>query len=172
MFLGYRLKPLCLESKFAKWDLFSSDLNDYVNSYKGQVVGLCVSLTFVFIIFHCLKGKRSICDHMQEAVNYINSMQKNIQELRIHRDRMKELSDSSGIIIPSSNSSDNLPNCVKVNPTRDGLEILISSSIKNSEFFGGLQQVLAELGQREELNVVSSVSTKTKGGFSTKSRPR
>ncbi|KAK6155792.1 hypothetical protein DH2020_010040 [Rehmannia glutinosa] len=112
-----------------------------------------------------IKGKRSVCDHMHEAVSYIQHMEKKIEELRVRRDKMKKLSPSlSGTKIASSNDVDyNLSNYVTVNPVQQyGLEILISSSIKSSDL--GLSRVLTELLDRE-LNVVSCVSTRTNDRF-------
>ncbi|KAK6125940.1 hypothetical protein DH2020_040329 [Rehmannia glutinosa] len=111
-----------------------------------------------------IKGKRSVCDHMHEAVSYIQHMEKKIEELRIHRDKMKKLLPNlSGTKIASSNGTDNnLCNCVTVNPVQYGVEILISSSIKSPEL--GLSRVLAELLDGE-LNVVSCVSTRPKERF-------
>ncbi|KAK6118042.1 hypothetical protein DH2020_048207 [Rehmannia glutinosa] len=108
-----------------------------------------------------IKGKRSVCNHMQEAVNYIQQMQKKFEELRIRRDKMKNsLPNLSGTKIASSNGTDNnLCNCVTVNPVQYGVEILITNSIKSSDL--GLSRVLAELLDRE-LNVVTCVSTRTK----------
>ncbi|XP_073306259.1 transcription factor bHLH36-like [Primulina huaijiensis] len=101
-----------------------------------------------------IKGKRSVSDHMQEAVNYIKHMQERIQELKM---RLEKRSNFSGTKMASSNSNEKLVNRVVVTPGREGVEILISSSCKS---FGlGLSGVLQEL-QARGLNVVSCLSTK------------
>ncbi|XP_011076503.1 transcription factor bHLH118-like [Sesamum indicum] len=130
---------------------------------RQEMSNLYTSLRSLLPLDH-VKGRRSVCDHMQEAVNYIQHMQKNVQELRSHRDKLKKLPNlSSTKAAAVSNGGDNLPNCsVTVEVIRDGVEILISSSMKNSEF--RLSRVLAELLERQ-LNVVTCVSTNAKEGF-------
>lgn len=102
-----------------------------------------------------------MCNHIEEATDYIKHMQKNIEELRIRRDKLKKICKLSGKQVSTSNStvSQDFPNRVTVNVVFDGLEILIASS---SEL--GLSRALTELLERE-LNVVSCVSTKAKGSF-------
>ncbi|KAG8381422.1 hypothetical protein BUALT_Bualt06G0120400 [Buddleja alternifolia] len=104
-----------------------------------------------------IKGKRSISDHLQGAVNYIKHKQNHIEKLKIRRDELKKLTNVSATEIGSSNGSDKLPcNSVMVNLDQNGVEILVDSS---DQF--RLSRVLQELMVRE-LNVVSFVSTKVK----------
>ncbi|KAL3834545.1 hypothetical protein ACJIZ3_009281 [Penstemon smallii] len=109
-----------------------------------------------------IKGKRAICDHMQEATKYIKELQRNVQELRFRRDKLKEISKSSCTKTSSSNESDDFPfNVVKVNSDVNGtIEILIS--IKNCEF--KVSRVMEELNERG-MHVVSYVSTKINERF-------
>ncbi|KZV14558.1 hypothetical protein F511_41725 [Dorcoceras hygrometricum] len=103
-----------------------------------------------------IKGKRSVSDHMQEAVNYIKHMQKRIQELKMRREKR---SNFSGTKIGSSNSDEKSVNFVEVTQGRDGVEILISSGCNSFGLGPGLSGVLQEL-QASGLNVVSCLSTK------------
>lgn len=82
-------------------------------------------------------------------------MEKNIEELKGRRNKLKSLLSSSGGKDESSNGRGN----VAVNIVSDGMEILISHSIERSDDFE-LSQVLAEL-QRSELDVIHIVSSRT-----------
>ncbi|KAL2540107.1 Transcription factor bHLH [Abeliophyllum distichum] len=93
-----------------------------------------------------LKGKKSISDHMQETVNYITNMQENIKNLRHQRDKLK-LSNSGNVISNEDGSSTSISqNLVTVNSCRDGVEILISSSLTEEGL--PLSRVLVELLER------------------------
>lgn len=90
---------------------------------------------------------------MQEAASQIKKMENNIEELKTRSDKLMRRSwggDGAG------------DDYVTVNLAADGVEILISRSIKASDV--GLSRVFAEL-QRLELDVVSSVSTRMNERF-------
>lgn len=71
-----------------------------------------------------IKGKRAISDHMNEAVNYIKHLQKNIKELSVKRNRLKQFdSSTAGSINSNSDSSSSMI----VNQSLVGVEIMFSS---------------------------------------------
>nr|AKN09627.1 basic helix-loop-helix transcription factor [Salvia miltiorrhiza] len=96
-----------------------------------------------------VKGKRAVSDHMHQAVNYVNDMKKNIEQLQKRRDKLRNITTSAD---PTT------PRCVKINLFKDGMEILITHSLSNKSF--PLSKVLAYLLDRQ-LNVVHCVSTTT-----------
>ncbi|XP_015073213.1 transcription factor bHLH118-like [Solanum pennellii] len=93
-----------------------------------------------------IKGKRSLPDDMQEAVNQIKNLENNIKELEIKRKKLEDL------VLCSSKEDKHFGDYVKINLCDCGVEILINERIP-------LSRVLEELVKRQ-LNVVSCVSTK------------
>lgn len=126
------------------------------------------------------QGKRSLADHMNEAVIHIKHLQTRIKELGSQRDDLKTqtsswpdlrsttaLGLSGNLIIGSSGSSSSLlsaGNCstsrVAVNPCFGGVEIVISCGAGDSLEQQGmvlsrLMQILLEQG----LTVISCATT-------------
>ncbi|KDP25548.1 hypothetical protein JCGZ_20704 [Jatropha curcas] len=103
-----------------------------------------------------LKGKRSVSDHIQEAINYIRHLEDKIQALK---DELRELSNSSSTtskdnILESSDERDALT----VKPCLVGVEVVIDTGLRKSFPLSGVLQVLIEEG----LSIVSCSSTKVK----------
>ncbi|KAE9464937.1 hypothetical protein C3L33_03149, partial [Rhododendron williamsianum] len=106
-----------------------------------------------------VKGKRSVCDHMNESVNYIKQLQENIEQLSMKRDNLKNMSDSIGNNTEATGSSENcFPGRVTVGLCWGGVEILISTSTGSEDEGFPMSRVL-EILVEEGLDVVSCVST-------------
>ena len=110
-----------------------------------------------------IQGKRSISDHMHEAVNYINHLQMRIQDLGAKRDELKNQSNLSACDSESGSSYKLSQHCVIVSPSMEVVEILISADFKDEGLL--LSQVM-EVLLEEGLGVHSCFSTKVNGGIS------
>ncbi|GLT78307.1 hypothetical protein SLA2020_498470 [Shorea laevis] len=107
-----------------------------------------------------LKGKRSISDHMNQAVRYINDLQRRIGELNEKRDELKRLS--------SSCSSSFVPQCLQGFPDQDttvtvrpclgggGVEVVINTALSQGLPLSSVIQVLIA----EDLSIANCISTK------------
>ncbi|KAG6721078.1 hypothetical protein I3842_03G094400 [Carya illinoinensis] len=105
-----------------------------------------------------IKGKRSLSDHMSEAVNYIKYLKNKIEELGVRSNKLKELSDFSHVLgLGCQRSDNNLPNRVMVHPFWDGVEIVITSNVNED---GLLLSEVLEILLEEALSVVTCGSTK------------
>ncbi|CAN6565037.1 unnamed protein product [Malus baccata var. baccata] len=115
-----------------------------------------------------IKGKRSISDHTNEAVNYIKHIQNRIRRLDSKRAELKKVSNLSS----SSTSSDDhggessyrgLLSCFKVDPCCGGVQIVIGTTIGFRSGEEGLPFSISrvlEVLREQGLCVVSCVSSK------------
>lgn len=104
-----------------------------------------------------IKGKRSISDHMNEAVNYIDYLQKKIKETSAKRDELKKLSNFSSGASPSGCSNKYSSSSVALQPYPGGVEITFDSDLMGRDFpLSRVLQVLLEEG----ISVINCVSTR------------
>ncbi|KAJ0042380.1 hypothetical protein Pint_17330 [Pistacia integerrima] len=132
---------------------------DMEKQRRREMSVLHASLRSLLPLEH-IKGKRSISDHINGAVNYINDLKKRITELSAKRDKLKKSDLSVSSPGGSGSTNDRLPCCsVMVHPCLSGgLEVVISySSFKEPSL--PLSRVL-EVLLKEGLDVVNCVSTK------------
>ncbi|KAK4431570.1 Transcription factor [Sesamum alatum] len=135
---------------------------DVERQRRQEMSGLYASIRSLLPLEY-VKGKRAISDHLDQAVNYIKHTQKKIEEMKTRRDKLKNLSSSSGPNVEAEDrgsSTTSSSNCVKLNLCRDGVEILISSCPNEGDF--PLSKVLADLLQRG-LDAISCISTRVDG---------
>ncbi|KAF5480321.1 hypothetical protein F2P56_001081 [Juglans regia] len=104
-----------------------------------------------------IMGKRSLSDHMSEAVNYIKYLKNKLEELSVRSNKLKELSNFSVLGLGNQRSDNNLQNRVMVHPCWDGVEIVITSNVNEDSLL--LSEVL-EILLEEALSVVTCSSTK------------
>ncbi|CAL1371346.1 unnamed protein product [Linum trigynum] len=124
---------------------------------------------------HSLKGKRSMSDHMGEAVNYIKHLESNIGELSSKRDKLKRSSSSSAVDQQHSTNTttdqqlaaggsrrrNGSGSSVTVRPHSAGVEV-VTSSDKGGGF--ELSRVVEAVIQ-EGFDVTSCVSTQRQARF-------
>ncbi|OIT03182.1 PREDICTED: transcription factor bHLH120-like [Nicotiana attenuata] len=110
-----------------------------------------------------LMGKRSISDHLEEIVDYIKDMRKNIEELESKRERLKEMRNicssdhNSHLDAPSSSMKiDDNQDRIIVKKCEQGVEISVISNLGGGLALSKVLRVLME----ERLLVISCVSSK------------
>lgn len=107
------------------------------------------------------QGKRSMSDHMNEAVNYINQLQNNIKELGAKRDGLlkkgNSISHENESISGTSSGAVGPTTCVMVQPCLGGVEIMVNSGLTDEGLaLSSVLQVLLDEG----LVVYSCVCTR------------
>ncbi|CAL0328647.1 unnamed protein product [Lupinus luteus] len=103
-----------------------------------------------------IKGKRSISDHMNEAVNYIKYMQENIKELGAKRDELKKLSTSK----LENHAINHVYGSFTIHENNGIVRIEITSGSAEERFtLSKLLQLLLE----EKLEVLNCLSTEVNG---------
>ncbi|KAG7986687.1 hypothetical protein I3843_03G093900 [Carya illinoinensis] len=123
-----------------------------------------------------IKGKRSMSDHMNEAVNYIKHLQNNIKELVDKRDELKKPSNSNIALEPENETLTSCQRtCVMIQPCLGGVEIMVSSSLTDQGFpLSRVLQVLLEEGIAADSCICTKVNERliftiqTEGGDMTR----
>ncbi|KAE9617205.1 hypothetical protein Lal_00034540 [Lupinus albus] len=103
-----------------------------------------------------IKGKRSISEQMNGAVNYIKQMQENIKELGAKKDELKKLTNSK--LNNHVNNHSSSPFTIHENNGIVRIEVTIGF-IEEKHKLSKLMQLLLE----EELDVVNCLSTEING---------
>lgn len=125
------------------------------NPLNVSTIDFCANNTSKYI--HGFQGKRSISDHMNEAVNHINHLQKKIKELSSVRDELRKCSSLSTPENGSGSLNSSPPSYFTVHPCCGGVRISITSCSKDEGW--PLSRVLELLLERG-FTVASCVSTK------------
>ncbi|XVE64128.1 hypothetical protein DITRI_Ditri07aG0077100 [Diplodiscus trichospermus] len=101
-----------------------------------------------------IKGKRSMSDHMNEAVNYIKYLEKKVKDLGVKRDELKRVPNlaTQGSGTRTSN------HCFIIRPCLIGIEIMFRCDLEEQDL--PLSIVLTVLLD-EGLPVVSCISAKS-----------
>ncbi|OMO85925.1 hypothetical protein CCACVL1_09915 [Corchorus capsularis] len=103
-----------------------------------------------------IKGKRSMSDHMNEAVKYIKHLENKVKELDVKRDELKRVGNLGALGSGITQSSNH--DCFIIQPTLIGVEIMFRSGLEGKGL--PLSRVLAAI-VNEGLHVVSCVSAKS-----------
>ncbi|XP_027162640.1 transcription factor bHLH36-like [Coffea eugenioides] len=111
-----------------------------------------------------IKGKRSMSDQVHQAVNYITHKEKNIRELKVKRDKLRNLmGGSSDLNVKSVEETNSSSTTFTVKQCESGgIEILMKNDLAGNCF--PLSRVLDMLLD-EGLNVVNCVCTKVDENF-------
>ncbi|MED6187343.1 hypothetical protein PIB30_075490 [Stylosanthes scabra] len=139
---------------------------------RRQEMGMLCATLRSLLPLEYIKGKRSTSDHMYEAVNYINQLQKKVKKLEAKRDELKKhFSDLNNAIDDDDDEDESmlhLPPYVVVHSLHGGgvllggVEIICSYSLKKC--LCPLSRLLHIL-IGEGLNIINTISTKRNGRF-------
>ncbi|XP_041002761.1 transcription factor bHLH118-like [Juglans microcarpa x Juglans regia] len=128
-----------------------------------------------FLPLEYIKGKRSMSDHMNEAVNYIKHLQNNIKELVDKRDELKKPSNSIALEPENETLTSYQRTCVMIRPCLGGVEIMVSSSLTDQGLpLSRVLQVLLEEGIAADRCICTKVNerliftVRTEGGDMTR----
>ncbi|KAA0042815.1 transcription factor bHLH120-like protein [Cucumis melo var. makuwa] len=104
-----------------------------------------------------LKGKRSISDHMQETVSYIQHMQRRIQQLKDKRDKLRELANQTMVIIGTTETLNSSERDSVVVRAKDGIgiQVVLDTATKHRLPLSIFVQALVAEGL-EILNCISN----------------
>ncbi|KAF7820839.1 transcription factor bHLH118-like [Senna tora] len=131
---------------------------------RQEMASLYASLRSLLPL-HYIKGKRSVSDHMNEAVNYIKQLQKNIKELGAKRDELKKKQyhlESNNHHHESHQNPTTKFITVHHHNNNGSLGIEITSGFQEERTIK-LSKLLELLIQERGLEVVNCVSTKVNG---------
>ncbi|CAJ1952572.1 unnamed protein product [Sphenostylis stenocarpa] len=128
-----------------------------IERQRRQEMATCYASLRSLLPLEFIKGKRSISDHMNEAVNYIKHMQNNIKELGAKRDELKKFNNRN-----FENSHEDLH-------TSCSFTVHENNGVIGIEITGGLREEKPKVSKllqfltQEGLEVVSYLSSEVNG---------
>lgn len=160
-----RKKPLSIGEDVKDDERSKKIMHREIERQRRQEMGQLHGSLRSLLPLEFIKGKRSISDHMQQAVNYINHLQRSIRELNLKRDKLDKIPNYTSTAISQGSGSSNcglLSNDNNINvtvaPCFCGVEIIITSGLMEEQF--PLSRVMEILIQEGQLNVCSCASTR------------
>nr|GMC55898.1 transcription factor bHLH118-like [Ipomoea batatas] len=122
---------------------------------RNQMANLYESLRSLLPLQY-IKGKRSASDHMQASVSYIKDLEKKVEGLHKHREKMimmNKTSSSNMVVEKEAKSAKANDICVAVNKCEDGMEVLMNTRHRVEYPLSELLETLL----RQGLNVVNCI---------------
>lgn len=86
------------------------------------------SSNYIFFLM-IIQGKRSISDHLEEIVDYVKDLKKDIEELESKREKLKEMKNITNISSPLAPNSSSM----KLNDDDDEDKIIVKLCINQVE---------------------------------------